>query len=512
LLAFFLPTLLLAQEPIDQAANAKIRSEAADHSQGMLTLHILADRYGPRLVGSPNHKAAARWAAKQLADWGLQNARLEPWDFGHPGWVNEHAAGCLLSPTQDHLDFRVAAWTPSTKGTVKAPAVQVLPPQGTRDEMTAWLKTNQAKVCGKIVLVGKAATISPGPVPRPAGAVPGGNRPNAGGPETGGARQGRPPPDPNRLTAAQADELVNAWLVANAALVRVHDGGGANGLIREVHNRTYDAAKAVPGVILRNEDYGRIERLLQDGEDVKMEFNIVNRWYPEGRTSYNVLAEIPGTDKPGEVVMLGAHLDSWHLATGATDNGAGVAMMMEAVRIIQAAGLKPRRTIRIGLWSGEEEGLLGSQAYVKAHLGTFENPKPEFHQVICYFNVDSGAGSVRSVMVFGPQEAQAVMQEAIAPFADLGAGGSSAFLSRALGSTDSSSFSHAGVSTIDLMQNSTDYGTTHHTNLDTYGHVAPDQLIKGSTVITAAVWHVANRDPTLPLFTKEQMPPPAAAK
>ncbi len=302
--------------------------------------------------------------------------------------------------------------------------------------------------------------------------------------------------------------MINAWLVASGAILRVYDGGGANGVIHETHNRTYDPAKAVPGAILRNEDYGRVERLLQDGEDVKMEFNIVNHWYPEGKTSYNVVAEIPGVDKAGEVIMLGAHLDSWNLATGATDNAAGAAMMMEAVRVIRAAGLKPRRTIRIGLWSGEEEDLLGSKAYVESHLGSFENPKPEFSKVICYFNIDSGAGSVRSVMVFGPEDARNVMKEAIAPFADLGAGGAMAFLSRKFGSTDSSSFSHAGVSTVDMMQNSAGYGATHHTNLDTYERVTPDEIIKGTTVIAAAIWHVANREQPLPLFSKDQMPPP----
>jgi len=184
-------------------------------------------------------------------------------------------------------------------------------------------------------------------------------------------------------------------------------------------------------------------------------------------------------------------------------------MMMEAVRIIQAAGLKPARTIRIGLWSAEEEGLLGSQAYVREHLGSYENPRPDFSRVLCYFNIDSGAGSVRSVMVFGPESEQTILREAIAPFADIGAGGSAAFLSRALGSTDSSSFSHAGISTIDLMQNSTDYGMTHHTNLDTIEHVTPEELIKGATVIAGAVWHVANRPAPLPLFDKSTMPPPA---
>ena len=492
LFSLSMPTNFRAQEVIDRAANAAIRAEALSHSQVMQTLQVLTDRYGPRLTGSPNHEGAARWAAEQLTHWGLKNARLESWDFGHPGWANERAEGRIVSPVSVNLDFRVAAWTPSTSGAVTASAVQLIPPQGSTGELAVWIKANESKVSGRIVLLGKAAAISRAPADKE------------------GVAMGTPPPrNPNRLIANQREEMINKWLVAGGALVRLYDGGGPNGLIHEVHNRTFEAANAPPGVIIRNEDYGRIERLLQDGEDVRLEFNIANHWYPGGRTTYNVLAEIPGAEKPEQIIMLGAHLDSWNLATGATDNAAGVVMMMEAVRIIQAAGLKPARTIRIGLWSAEEEGLLGSQAYVREHLGSYENPRPDFSRVLCYFNIDSGAGSVRSVMVFGPESEQTMLREAIAPFADMGARGSAAFLSRALGSTDSSSFSHAGISTIDLMQNSTDYGMTHHTNLDTIEHVTPEELIKGATVIAGTVWHVANRPAPLPLFDKSTMPPPA---
>jgi carboxypeptidase Q len=488
------------QEPVDEAANSRIRSEATDRSRVMQTLHILTDLYGPRLSGSPNYKSAAEWAAKRLAEWGLQNARLEPWDFGHPGWSNERISGFVLSPIRASLGIHAVAWTPSTKGSVKAPAVQVIPPAGaTAEEMSAWLKANASGVRGKIVLVGAAADTTPKPEAKKPGEGPGG---------PGAVPQQRPKSDPNILTAAQREEMIDSWLVSNGALVRLYDGALANGAVGIFRNRTFDETKALPGAILRNDDYGRIERLLRDGLAVEMEFEIVNRWYPEGKTNYNVVAEIPGTDKADEIVMLGAHLDSWNVATGAADDGAAAAMMMEAVRIIRQSGLQPRRTIRIGLWSAEEQGLLGSQAYVKAHFGSFENPKPEFGKILCYFNMDSGAGSVSRVMVFGPKEAELVLRDAIAPFGDLGAGGSSAFLSRALGSTDSSSFSHAGIATVDMMQHPGAYGATIHSSLDTYDRVAPADLIKGSTVIAAAVWNVANREEKLPLFTREQMPAP----
>ena len=182
------------------------------------------------------------------------------------------------------------------------------------------------------------------------------------------------------------------------------------------------STKAVPTVVLRNDDYGRIERLLADGDDVKLEFTIVNETYPKGVTSYDVVGEIPGTDKADEIVMLGGHLDSWHSATGATDNAIGSTMMLEAARLIQALGLKPRRTIRVGLWSGEEEGLLGSAAYVKQHFGTFEDPKPEYAKLDCYFNIDSGTGRVRGASIFGPPEAASIITAALEPVQGLDSG------------------------------------------------------------------------------------------
>jgi hypothetical protein len=544
LAALVLSGLLFAQETVDQNVNARIRSEEAEHSEIMRTLHMLTDRYGPRLAGSPNYEAAAKWAAATLTEWGLKNAHLEPWDFGHPGWLNERASGYMVAPVQETLTFEVLGWTPSTNGTAAAGAVEVTPPEGppaagrgapapvtitpaqaqwpTREEMTQWLEANAAKVKGKIVLVGKAATIpvdfSPPAKRRDDAQVraqfdP--NNPNAGI-GRGGVPAGRgqlPTPDPSRLTAAQVNEMVDAWLVANGALVRVNDAARQHGQIRAFQNRTYDVAQAVPTVVLRNEDYGRIERLLNDGEDVRLEFNIVNHVYPEGKTAYNVVAEIPGTDKADEIVMLGGHLDSWHAATGATDNAIGATMMMEAARLIQTLGDRPRRTIRIALWDAEEEGLLGSLAYVKQHFGTFEDPQPEYAKLVAYFNIDSGTGRVRGASVFGPPEAAAVVRAALAPFQDLGVAGAVPTRSRAVGGTDSTSFSNAGLAGIGLQQDPIEYQShTWHTNLDTYERIVPGDARQAATVIAAAVWHVANREQLLPRFTKEQMPPPVPAR
>src|SRR5205823_13394308 len=236
------------------------------------------------------------------------------------------------------------------------------------------------------------------------------NNPNAGqfGRGGRGGDQAPPPISPNEVNR-RIDEL----LVANGARVRVNDAAREHGQIIAQQNRAYDATKAVPTVVMRNEDYGRISRILADGTPVELEFDIVNKTYPEGRTAYNTIAEIAGSDKRDEVVMLGGHLDSWHVATGATDNAIGCATMMEAARILKAIGVKPRRTIRVACWSGEEEGLLGSQAYVKQHFGTAENPTPEFSKFNGYFNIDSGTGKARGLSIFGPPEAATILREAL---------------------------------------------------------------------------------------------------
>jgi hypothetical protein len=339
------------------------------------------------------------------------------------------------------------------------------------------------------------------------------NNPNAGrgGRGGGGARGGNQ--DPNRLSATQVGEAVDAWLIANGALVRLGDSPMEHGIIRVAQHRGYDSTKTIPEVVLRNDDYGRMERLLADREDVKAEFNIVNHDYPEGKTSYNVVGEIPGTDKADEIVMLGGHLDSWHSATGATDNAIGSSIMMEAARLIQALGLKPRRTIRVALWSGEEEGLLGSLAYVKQHFGTAEDPKREWSRLDCYFNVDTGTGRIRGAGVFGPPEAAAVLRPVLAQYGEWGVAGVNTTNSRATGGTDSTSFNNAGLPGIGFAQDPIEYNSmTHHTNLDTYERIIPDDVQKAAAIVAAAVWHAANREQMIPRFTKETMPPPVVPR
>ncbi len=291
--------------------------------------------------------------------------------------------------------------------------------------------------------------------------------------------------------------------------VRINDAGREHGQIIAFNNRTYDIAKAVPTVVMRNEDYGRISRVLADGTPVELEFNIVNKVYPEGRTAYNTIAEIPGTDKKNEIVMLGGHLDSWHSATGATDNAIGCAMMMEAARILKAIGVTPRRTIRVALWSGEEEGLLGSQAYVKQHFGSFEAPKPEFATLDAYLNIDSGTGRPRGASVFGPGPAASIVREALGPFQDLKVLGASATNSRNVGGTDSTSFNNAGLAGIGFGQDPIEYNThTHHTNLDNYERIVEEDVRAGAVVIASTLYHLAMRDEMVPRFKASEMPAP----
>ena len=491
---------------------ARIVKEETENSQIMRTLHFFSDVYGPRLTGSPNLKAAGEWAVRQMQTWGFQNARLEPWSFGHPGWMNERASGFITSPVKDSLVFEVLAWTPGTNGTVVAQAAQiVLPEKPTQEELTAYFDSVREQVTGKIVLVGKHT-------PVPVNFTPPNKRLNDEDLRARFDPNAKPSPTPTptpsptptqQLTSQQINEQLDKFLLDSRVVVRVNDAGREHGQIRAFNNRTFDVTRVVPTVVMRNEDYGRISRLLADNRPVTLEFNIANRSYPEGATSYNVIAEIPGTDKRDEVIMLGGHLDSWHAATGATDNAIGCAVMMEAARILKAMGVRPRRTIRVALWSGEEQGLLGSQAYIKEHFGTFENPKPDYFKFGGYFNIDSGTGRARGMTVFGPPNAAQPLREAVGPFAYLGIVGVTNTRSRALGGSDHTSFNQAGLPGIGVLQDPIEYfTTTWHTNLDTYERVVEDDVKRSAIVIAAALYELAMRDEMLPRFRREEMPPP----
>jgi hypothetical protein len=432
------------------------------------------------------------------------------------GWLNKRLTAHIIAPVQDPLVCEVLAWTPSTRGPVRANAYQIiLPDRPTQDQLNAVFEKEKAKVRGRIVMAGKHIVV-PVNLNPPAKRITDEQAQQRFGPNArpgGGFPQASPTPTPvpgapKPLTNRQIDEQVDAFLKANGALIRVNDAGREFRQIRAFNNRTFDLSKALPTIVMSNEDYGRITRILADGTAVTLEFDVVNRVYPEGTTSFNTVAEIPGTDKADEVIMLGGHLDSWHAATGATDNAIGCAIMMEALRILKTLGVKPRRTIRVALWSGEEEGLLGSQAYVKQHFGAFENPKPGYEKFGGYFNIDSGTGRVRGASVFGPPEAANIMRKILEPFKDDGVAGAVASRSRNLGGSDNTSFSQAGLPGIGMGQDPIEYqSNTWHTNLDTYERILEGDVRLNAVTVAWCVYQLAMRDDLLPRFARADMPP-----
>ena len=507
--------------------NAAIRKEGMENSKVMNTIHVFTDVYGPRLTGSPNLVNASKWAVGEMTRWGFDKAELEPWEFGKMGWVNEMNSGRIFSPVQDSLTYEVLAWTPSTKGLVRGDVVSLVVPTfpspennkvmqlPTQAELTAYLDSIKAAVNGNIVLYGRPASIpvTINPAPRRISDEDAKKRwdptnPTPQGPPAGFTPPPQVKPREGALNGIQIADQIDKFLVENNAALRINDAAMDHGLMRAFNNRSFDPTKVVPTVVMRNEDFGRIYRLMTIAKmPVKVEFEIKNRIIPDGVTSYNVIGEIWGSDKKDEVVMLGGHLDSWHAATGATDNAVGCATMMEAARILKAIGVKPRRTIRVACWSGEEQGLLGSLAYVKRHFGTAENPGPDFVKFNGYFNIDSGTGKARGMSVFGPPEAATSLRNALAPIADLGFAGVLNGRSRNIGGSDHTSFNNAGLPGIGVAQDPIEYfTTTWHTNLDTYERIIESDVKSSAVIIAAAVYHLAMSEERLPRYSKETMP------
>ena len=554
--------LLLAAKPMTAQAPGisemytLIRAEETNNSKIMWIIHEIADVYGPRVTGTPNLKAADDWALKTMGSWGLVNTHLEPWTFQPPsaatpvpGWENMELLAEAVTPFHGQLMVKPLAWTPSTNGVVTAQVVILQPPglapptgagfnffggappppepkwaappmptaakpaepkQPTQAELDTYLNAMKDKVRGAIVMVGRHVEVpeemNPAPMRRPEDEWK--SRFDTKNPRP--FRFPEPPKLPEgQLTRQEVSRQVDQFLVDNGALVRINDAGRSHGVIIAQQNGTYDWTRAVPTLVMRNEDYGRISRFIGDGTAVALRVNIQNKEYPEGTTAFNAVGEITGTDKKDEIVMLGGHYDSWHDATGATDNGIGSSMMLEAVRILAALHVKPRRTIRVALWSGEEEGLLGSLAYVQQHFGSFESQKPEYAKLDAYFNIDSGTGKPRGAGVFGPAGAADMVREAMMPFEDWGFMGAIVSDSRRTGGTDSTSFNNAGLPGIGLTQDPFDYGTyTHHTNLDTYERIYEEDVREGAVEIASAVYALAMADEMVPRFKDAEMPKP----
>jgi carboxypeptidase Q len=475
----------VAQERVDLAVIQKIRDEGLQHSQVPELAGYLTDVIGPRLTGSPAMRRANDWAAEQFRAWGLANVTVEPWgEFGQ-GWERVFYSGRVLTPYVQALQAIPTAWTGSTKGTVTGPAVIV------KADSAADLAQYKGKLKGAIVLLRPKPEIHEMYEP-PARRTPLDDLLG-------------PPQERQRFDPAQRQQMMERFrrmrevrgaadaLFRSEGVVAVLspasrafgiiDGGG-NAAGRDPKN-----PEPLPELMISEEQYAQIYRNVERGLPVEIELNVKNRFTRDDLQAYNTLADLPGTDKADEYVMLGGHLDSWHYGTGAADNGAGSVVMMEAIRILKTLGLTPRRTVRIGLWSGEEQGLLGSRGWVAKH--------PDLNEKIsAYVNVDNGTGKIRGVWDQSNEAAIPVFEQILWPFRDLGV---VAVRHGNTGGTDHLAFDAAGIPGFNFIQDPIAYSTqTHHTFLDVYDHLLLDDLEQAAVVVAATVWELANRDEMMP--------------
>src|SRR5262245_48459284 len=496
------------EERLDQDAIAKIRDEGLQRSQVMQITSYLTDVHGPRLTGSPNIKAAAQWVTKTMTDWGLVNVKLEPWGPFGRGWSNERFYAAMVAPYAYPLIGYPKAWTPGTNGVVKGEVVMAVIAN------QADLEKYRGKLQGKFVMVAALPAVAaqfqpPGtrytdeqlqtlanPAP-PRGGQPGGN-----------GQRGTPPQTPP-LTAQQRnqfflDEGILATLEPSGSR-----GSGGTVFVQSGNNNRNLNAPAVPAqMVLAVEHYGLIGRNLEKGIPVTLEMNVENKFHDEDLNSFNIVGEIRGTDKADETVMVGAHFDSWHSGTGATDNAAGSAVMMEAMRILKRTALPLRRTVRIALWTGEEEGLLGSQAYVRDHFAVRQTMelKPEHSKFSVYFNVDNGTGQIRGVYMEGNEAARPLFTEWMAPFKDFGM---TTLTARGTGGTDHTSFDAVGLPGFQFIQDPVEYNTrTHHSNMDVYERIQSKDMMQNAIIVASFVYQAANRDELFPRKPLPAPPPP----
>lgn len=515
-----IPLLVLAEENVDLAVVNRIKTEAFSNSKVMDTMFYLTDVHGPRLTGSPNFKAAGDWAVKRLTDYGLVNVKEEKWGPFGRGWQNKYFEAHMAEPQFSELMGIPLAWTEGTNGSVEG------------EPMIASIRTDadmekfKGKLKGKIVMTSEPAEL---PFPTTADgrrytdaeltaeaeAPEPGRTGFFGAPNPAAARArsgngGQPFQSPEERRRMQ--EKIAQFLKDEGVLLVLTESRGSGGTIFAQSGGSYDPKRptAAPGVVLMPEQYNRIARLVQHNIPVKLEFNIQNEFYNDNPDSFNITGEISGTGRhKDEVVMLGGHFDSWHGGTGATDNGAGSAVMMEAARILKAINQPMDRTVRVALWGGEEEGLLGSRAYVKEHFGDRETMKltAEHSKLDAYFNYDNGTGKIRGVYLQGNDMVRPIFEAWLAPFKDLGA---TTLTIRNTGGTDHLSFDAVGLPGFQFIQDPMDYETrTHHSNMDVYDRIQPGDLMQASAIIASFVYDTATRPEMLP---RKPLPAPQPAR
>jgi carboxypeptidase Q len=503
---------LWSQEKVDLETIGRIRYEGFRNSKVMEFATGLMDSIGERLTGSPNMKRANEWTRDQLAAMGLSNAHLEPWGPFGRGWANQYINVRMTSPDIAPMLVYAKAWTPGTNGVVQGKCIRAIIADS-KD-----FDKYKGKLAGMIVIFGADAEVKPiteAPYKRESDddlakladyQIP------ADHPPFNFADFAKRQQFTKDLNQFFADEKV-------LAVIDRYRGTSGGGTVFVQSGGSYKPGETttVPQLVMALEHWTRIARLLQQKKDVTLELNVSNTFYDDDPMQYDTIAEIPGTDKKDEVVMLGAHLDSWHAGTGATDNGAGTIVMMEAVRILKALDIKPRRTIRIGLWSGEEEGLLGSQGYVEHHFGSrppMDEPgmkgmptllrreagavtvKPEQAKVSAYFNVDNGTGKIRGIYLQENEAVAPIFEDWMKPFKDLGM---TTLTMRNTGGTDHQSFDAVGIPGFQFIQDPIEYDTrTHHSNMDVYDRLQPEDLKQISVIVAGFVYDAAMRDQMLP--------------
>jgi carboxypeptidase Q len=471
---FVLALRLVAQESVDGGVIDRIEAEATAHSGVVATFDHLTNVIGPRLTGSPALKRAADWAADELRGMGLANVHEETFEFGR-GWTLEGLTLEMTRPRYFPLVGYPEAWTPSTAGALEGRPVYV------GDWSEEQIRARASQLRGRIVL----------PY-RPMEAFITEDRAQPVG-QDAPARTGAPPflrPEASVDRRALRDALRDA-----GAGVMLAPNQGSEGTLFVLGDRT-TPDDAVPSVVLASEHYDLIVRMIQAGEPVRMRVDVRARYHEEDTNGYNVLADIPGTDPEigEEVVMLGAHLDSWHAATGATDNADAVASAMEAMRILKTLGVRPRRTIRLALWSGEEEGLLGSRAYVAEHYGPEDAESRD--RLSVYLNHDPGRGGIYGWYMEDNAAAKAVFDVWLEPLKDVGARGN---VLEGIGSTDHRAFTAAGLPGFNTVQDYRGYDVrTHHTNQDFYERMRPEDLREAAVVLATFLYHAAMRDAKIP--------------
>jgi carboxypeptidase Q len=504
---------LWSQETVDLETVGRIRYEGFHNSKVMDYATGLMDSIGERLTGSPNMKRANEWTRDELTGMGLSNAHLEAWGPFGRGWANQFVNVRMTSPDVATLIAYSKAWTPGTNGVVQGHCIRA-----TIEDQKDFEKY-KGKLAGMIVILGadtEAKPITDAPFKRY------GEEDLAKLSDYSGVTEhGYRPAD--FLKRQQLIKDQNMFFAEEKVLAVIdhsrQTSGGGTVFVQSGGSYKTGETTTIPQLTLALEHWTRIARLLKQNKDVALELNVANTFYDDDPMQYDTIAEIPGSDKnkKDEVVMLGAHLDSWHAGTGATDNGAGTIVMMEAVRILKALDLKPRRTIRIGLWSGEEQGLLGSQNYVQQHFGSrpaIDSPamkgmptllrreagpvtvKPEQAKISAYFNVDNGSGKIRGIYLQENQAVEPIFEAWMKPFKDLGM---DTLTMRNTGGTDHESFDAVGIPAFQFIQDPLDYETrTHHSNMDVYDRLQPEDLKQAAVIVAGFVYEAAMRDQMLP--------------